>query len=279
MRAQSDPISRLYVDERRRDEILHVAGDRRTSAVITRYGCNGWMSVASRFCNTRSDDEFIHLDVAAEEVQTPDQALRIGDQVGVSFRRGRSKCLFTSVITACDERHAGGACKPAKITVRWPTNLQQMQRRLYERVSIPPGHHIEIAVWPQADDRPGMLEERDTLMEPGLDVAAWTEKGFVSNLSAGGVGAVMGPGRPWTSGETYVCSFRPLEEADALQFHVRLRHVARTPDGGWSLGFQFVGLETTSAGQCQLAQLASIVTALRRRQASGAGLLAYQRRP
>jgi c-di-GMP-binding flagellar brake protein YcgR len=278
MRPQSDPISRLYVDERRRDEILHVAGDRRTPAVITRYGCNGWMSVASRFGHTRSDDECIHLDVAAEELRTPDQALSIGDQVGISFRRGRSKCLFTSVITACDERHAGGSCQPAKITVRWPTNLQQMQRRLYERVSIPPGHVIEIVVWPHPGGRPGTLGKRDGLRDPVLDGAAWTQTGVMSDLSAGGVGVVMEPGRHWNTGETYVCSFRPQEEADALQFDVRLRHVDRTPDGGWSLGLQFVGLETSSAGQCQLAQLASIVTALRRRQASVAGLLGRQRR-
>jgi c-di-GMP-binding flagellar brake protein YcgR len=279
MRPQSDPISRLYVDERRRDEILHVAGDRRTPAVITRYGCNGWMSVASRFGDTRSDRESIHLDVASEGLQASEQALRVGDQVGVSFRRGRSKCLFTSVITACDDRHAGGSCQPAKITVRWPTNLQQMQRRLYERVSIPPGNDVEIVVWPHPENRPRTLGERDGLLDAGLDGAAWTQTGVVSDLSAGGVGVRMGSGRHWTAGETYLCTFRPLEEADALQFDVRLRHVDRTPDGGWSLGFQFVGLETSSAGQCQLAQLASIVTALRRRQTSGADLLACQRRP
>ena len=269
MISATDPIARLYVDDRRRDEILRRAGDRCALAVVTRYGCNGWVSFPSRFAESHVEDGVIRLDVASEESRMPAQALRVGDQVGVSFRRGRTKCLFTSVVTAGAEHGCGAPAGLARITLRWPANLQQMQRRLYERVRPPLDGAIEIVLWspePGASGTPCTERPWSKSADPGPPPGA--RRGRVLNLSAGGIAVVTERGEEWDPGGVFGCSFRPYSGADPLQFDVRLRHTDRTPDGGWTLGFQFLGLETSSAGQCRLAQLASIVTAFRRRHAS-----------
>lgn len=269
MISATDPINRLYVDDRRRDEILRRAGDRCTLAVVTRYGCSGWVSFPSRFAESHVEDGVIRLDVASEESRMPAQALRVGDQVGVSFRRGRTKCLFTSVVTAGADRCCGAPAGLARITLRWPANLQQMQRRLYERVRPPLDGAIEIVFWSHEPGAPGTPRtEQSRQKATVLGPPAWARRGRVLNLSAGGIGVLAERDEDWGPGDVFVCSFRPSSGADPLQFDVRLRHADRTSDGGWTLGFQFLGLETSSAGHCRLAQLASIVTAFRRHHAS-----------
>jgi len=253
-------MQEMCVEETRRDDILCRAADRRLPVMLTRFDYTGWSCLSSRFAGYVRYDELIYF--ARPEPDTSDDArpLRVGERVGVSFRRGRTKCLFTSIVTACDCDEPSIELRNG-LALRWPDELQVMQRRLYERVAPPNGACVSVAVWPGAGrgdetSGPGARQHRPPVHE--------TVDGLLENLSAGGMGLYVNRDMVWQTGDTLRCGFTPRTGSDPLHLDVRLRHIAPHSDGGYSLGFQFLGLESSTTGRCRLAQLASVVSQYRR---------------
>lgn len=262
-------VSDLYVQRQRRDELLFGAGRRRLPVVLTRYGGDGWMSYKSRFVACRPDQGNIYIEQPSGEPTDKRPILRVGEQIGISFRRGRTKCLFNTVVTESSPTRNAQEMNRNAVALRWPENLQEMQRRLYERVGPPPGGPIEVSFQPydvNADESSQLDLRRinPVVPEPPDSSAAGVRQGVLENLSAGGLSVLVGHSSGLHAGDMLSCAFSLQAGGEPLQFAARLRHVRRAHDGRWSLGFQFVGLETSNAGQCRLAQLANIVSGFRR---------------
>jgi len=260
-----------FVDTRRRDQIIGLAADRHLAVVLTHYGSAGWQTCRSRFLDCRIDEQRIFIEPPTGDASEM-TSLSVGEQIGVSFRRGRTKCLFTTVVTGCGQAADDRAESVDTVTLRWPENLQEMQRRAYERVSPPRQEHIEVAYWPIAyqTDAPPASRTPRSMVRPTKTNTANAEtppnarSGKLENLSAGGLSLTV-EGKPaMASGDNVRCSFRPAPKTEILTFDSRVRHIAQTDRNRWSLGLQFVGLETSTEGQCRLAQLAIIVTRFRR---------------
>ncbi len=270
-------IGTPFVDIQRRDQIIGSAADRHLVVVLTHYGSAGWQTCRSRFIDCRIDEQRIFIErPTGDAPETP--SLSVGEQIGVSFRRGRTKCLFTTVVTGCGRAVDDRAESIDTITLRWPENLQEMQRRAYERVSPPRQEHIEVAYWPTVSHGDVSVSSRmsGSCVHPARRATGAAEtppdarRGKLDNLSAGGLSLTVDDKLTASIGDNMCCSFQPAPKTEILTFDAKVRHLAQTDRNQWSLGLQFIGLETSTEGQCRLAQLAIIVSRFRRASVPGA---------
>ncbi|NOT01305.1 MAG: flagellar brake protein [Phycisphaerales bacterium] len=271
-----EPVGQLWVDHARRDEIIRDAAVRHTDVQLTRYGGSGWKTYVSRFVGANKDGTVVWIDAPMNDAAGGSPTLRVGEQVGISFRRGRCKCLFTTTVTDADglQPQDGSAAVPGgtdgadgrdaeAVAIRWPENLQEMQRRVYQRVTPPHGHVVNVTVYPHCLTD-GPVQAAGVVPRGGV-----LSEGRLANLSAGGLCTSATEKPPFRDGDLVIIRFSPRPGGEPLQLDSRVRHVMAAPGNRWSVGFQFVGLETTTTGQCRLAELATIVSAFRRAAARG----------
>ena len=55
--------------------------------------------------------------------------VRAGEHVGVAFRRGHKKCVFTSVVLERQEYDRNSDAPVPALTLSWPESMQELQRR------------------------------------------------------------------------------------------------------------------------------------------------------
>lgn len=240
----------LFVAAERRDQIIGCAATRRLGAVVTWHTDAGWLSYRTRILGCRFEDAEIDLEPPVADRNEPVHALEPGNRIGISFRRGHTKCLFNTVVLRCHRTGSTDEGSAETIAIRWPEKLQEMQRRVYDRVCPPSNQRIDITIH---------AEE----LAAGDGAGRRLVKGRLDNISAGGLSAVFENTDGLCVGQTVTCAFRPNEGAEPLLVDARLRHERSLSKGRTALGFQFVGLETTMEGQCRLAQLATLVSGLR----------------
>lgn len=256
-----EPIGQMWVDAGRRDDIVRNAVARRFDVQLTRYGGSGWTTYASRFVSASDDCSVLWIDPPRHDARDEDSPLRVGEQVGISFRRGRCKCLFTTTVLEANPAPESG--RPVAVAIRWPESLQEMQRRVYQRVTPPPNYVVTVTVFRHClTDGPaqaaGVVPRGGVLSE-----------GRLANLSAGGLCFSTSDKPALREGDLVIIRFSPRPGGEPLQMDGRVRHAIPAPGNRWSVGLQFVGLETTTTGQCRLAELATIVSAFRRSAARG----------
>lgn len=251
-----------FVESRRRDEIIRNATDGGLPATLTRFGSDGWISYRTCFLSCDAAEGNIWIVQPTQEC--PDEALtlRAGEQIGMSFRYRRAKCSFSSVVIGVVAVRGAAAADGYRAVIQWPENLQEMQRRVYRRVSPPAGRRIDVRYW-QAERSSTALGPKDTLARPS-DRSVLS--GRLLDLSAGGLRvAIAAETRgELAKGSLVICEFSPQSGEPALRLETRLQHIEPAIGGRRSIGFQFVGLDTSTEGQYRLARLASIVTAFRR---------------
>ncbi len=243
-----------YMSDRRRDEVLIDAANRQTPVVLTRRpdprSGSGWRMAKSRFCGVVEHRQELLIENPADADAAAWPALVAGELLGVAFRRGHKKCLFNAAV-------AKASLEPTSpcITLQWPGDVQELQRRVYQRECPPPDRQVEVTV--HAIDPAGQQHG--------------TCKGIMEDLSAGGV-RVRHPHPPaFEPGQAVRVAFSLGSRSGLIEADATFRHQEATADGRWSLGFQFVGLETSPQGQALLARIARTVTdfqraAIRRRQ-------------
>lgn len=254
-----------FVETERRDEIIRSATDGGLPATLTRFGSGGWTTYRTRFLSCDADERNIWIVQPKQECQNESLALLAGEQIGISFRLRRAKCSFSSVVIGSVAARRGDGADAYRAVIQWPENLQEMQRRVYRRVSPPPGRRIDVRYWP-AKISPSATGPKEALIGPS-DCGVLS--GRLLDLSAGGLRvAIAEPAGELATGARVICEFSPRSGEPALRLETLLQHIELAVGGRRSIGFQFVGLDTSTEGQCRLAQLASIVTAFRRSHGS-----------
>ena len=170
-----------------------------------------------------------------------------GELFGVAFRRGHKKCLFNAVVVDVGEHSAGDATQSG-FAVRWPGDVQELQRRVYQRACPPAGRRLEVRVVPGGTP----TDEQQAF------------NGAMEDLSAGGM-RIRCPNDPdLETRQAAKIAFALGPRRSELTVDGTFRHSEATADGEWSLGFQFVGLETSPEGQELLVRIARIVTDFQR---------------
>lgn len=246
-------ITQLVTPERR-DRILDESARDHRRVVVTHHGADGWRLYKGTFSRADDADGVLIVELAAEPMEASDLQVEIGDVVGCAFRDGHRKCIFTTEV--CEVRLSGGR---ALLSIRSPDEVQQLQRRAYERAAPPANNVVAVRFWRESSDsRPADPATRDM------------RHGQLVDLSAGGMRVRAADTKNICMNLVYRCAFTPKVGKPAFVLDALLRHREAEEHNRAALGFQFIGLETSPEGRKTLDRLARLVgqfqrTKLRRR--------------
>ena len=238
--------------------VLREALDRRTPLVLSFRGPAGWITFPSRLLGLDGNHARLTVELPAEHDQQWTDQLRGGNYLGVAFRRGHKKCLCTCVVTDGNETRSGRNGR-AGLTLRWPKQIQVLQRRNYYRVPVPPNMELKALIWS------GGLDRKPE--NPAQDKTSMYAR--IRDISLGGM-AVHAPAHedcPFTEGQTVGCEFSTPDN-ERITIEARFRHATCKPNGEKLLGFQFVGLEHGPAGQQCIKQIVGLTRQLTHRRRS-----------
>lgn len=248
-------VSRLLRDSQAQQVVTH-AIDRSLPVTLTHRTVDGWhlRKTRSHFASGAPASNTIGVDMDLPADVPPSSLPGVGDPVGLTFRLNRYKCVFNSVVRAVERRGSR-----LSVTIRWPEELQQIQRRAFERAPVPVGTVIPVRFW---QDDPGCKTsgcERDIRL------------GQLEDLSAGGLRIKVAQSVEVRIGSTYKCVFSVRAGAPALIVDARLRHREVAEQDRSLLGMQLIGLETTLEGRRLIDHLAEVVAQFQRlsRRAGG----------
>jgi len=255
--------------------ILHEAIKKRMPAMVTYRGPKGWAMIKSRLLGVEADSELILLELtndfkaeadtyitesnvynesndSIDELQAESPAslesletddLKLGQSLGVSFRYGHRKCMFSTVMLGKSQRPQQDRNR-CVLRVEWPEEVSELQQRLYHRTPVPYGRMIQVDLQLAQDD-----SSADTLPLP--------QRGRMLDLSAGGISVeIPRETRPrWRQDDQLLCRFATGSDRDLLEVSARIKHCSRTADGQVRLGLQFVGLDACEDGRQTLLQI------------------------
>ena len=230
------------IAEQRRDRVIEDSIRDQRPSVLTLKTDRGWRTYRSRFLSGSRPNGTVVLKVDAQDDSSTVSLPAPGESLGVSFRSGHMKCVFSSVLEGVRTDNDGPI-----ITLRWPSEVQRLQRRVYERVEPQDGNVVAVRFW---------LHE-PVASPPGAEPAV--RYGQLEDLSAGGMRVQTADAEGIQSGCGYRCAFMPKARGPSLVVDATLRHQEATERGRVSLGFQFVGLETTVEGRKTLNSLVKIL--------------------
>jgi c-di-GMP-binding flagellar brake protein YcgR len=223
-----------------RDEMVRSSVHRGTPIVMTHRASGGWQVFKSAFVSCLEESEAL---LVSRPTPSPPEATElppVGATVGINFRVGHKKCVFATIrLSDVDDGES--------MVLSWPDQMYQMQRRAYQRVAPPRDNVVTIRLWRTRKTEGESFGDRQSFY------------GELEDLSAGGICVNVAESADLSPGETIECLFAPRPGAQPLISEITLRHRAEAGAGRASLGFQFIGLETTAEGRAVLAQLAKIV--------------------
>jgi hypothetical protein len=237
------------MSQTRRDEIIADAARRRTPVVLTRHDDGGgWKTYKSRFLGCSERARHLYIEQPGGWGEGPGPTPERGELLGVAFRRGHKKCLFNAMVRSCPGDGPGGAPHSQGFAIGWPDELQELQRRVYQRACPPPDRSIKARFWA---DPPATGPERARV-------------GILQDLSAGGMRVRCADDAGLEMGDNVKIAFALRSREPRFVLDALYRHCEPNSDGTCSLGFQFLGLETSREGHETLARLARTVTTFQR---------------
>ncbi len=224
----------------RRDGILDEARARGSRLTISHRSRDGWRLYPGQFVREAPDGDGPWVRVSGEGVH---EALRAGQEVGLTFRRGHKKCICHSTI---ESSRADGSSLCLQLAT--PSQIQELQRRVFERTLPPADKPIRVHV--RTRELPVAASGRIT--------------GQLEDISAGGMRVKAAMTAPISLGATYLCVLEGGSSRQALELDAVLRHAEAPVNGTASLGLQFIGMEASAAGYEKMLELARFVKYLQR---------------
>ena len=218
----------------------------------------GSMLCRSRFAGDNRQDGGITVEYPVD-LQADEVAPAIGQLIGVSVWGGTRRFAFESDLIARTPARAG---RVETLTLSPPQDIQESQRRLYSRTCVPDEVMIPVNVTPVG-------------LVGAARAGGVPSRGILLDLSAGGMSMTLPADRNnrWRCGDGMTClvALEPAREPREVSGCVR--HVDRAAHGHLRLGIEFVGLESSPAGQETLRQITRASCRLRRAAGRRAGRL------
>ena len=143
------------------------------------------------------------------------------------------------------------------LRIEWPKNVQQMQRRAFQRATPPESAIIPVRFWQTKSNDEAATNDRSSMRH-----------GQLVDMSAGGMRIKTADLDNIELEGAYRCVLTPHPGSSPLVFDARLRHRESTNHGRAALGFQFVGLEVTAEGRKTLTRIARLVNQYQRHRRS-----------
>ncbi len=246
-------MNQLLNDEAadRRSSLLREAVRRGTHAVVSHHGPGGWRTLRTKFGGYDQRRRSLVLSPLIPEAGTEPVELAPGEILGVTFRHGHKKCMFSTALQRFADHETGGSLTRAAAWLNWPDHLQKLQRRVYYRVPPPTGCTIPVSVRvrPPADQ---------------AETSTVEVSGIVEDISAGGMRIRTESPDLLSEGACVQIRFAPQHERETFDLQAVCRHTSGAADGEPTVGLQFIGLEASAKGQEMLIRLARVVTEFHR---------------
>ncbi|HOA74843.1 MAG TPA: PilZ domain-containing protein [Phycisphaerae bacterium] len=245
-------MSTSFLHDGQSYESLSEAIRNRYPATLTYQAADGWTMIKTRFLPAADHED----DAVCLEVLGPEPAAElpeIGRELGVSFRRGSRKCVFTAGLLGCSRLPSKGGRTRIVMRLSWPDIVQELQRRLYHRTPVPPGHYIPVDLW---------LTEAHEAANQDMS----HQRGRMLDLSAGGLSVELPREvRPrWREDDRLACRFAGPADRQPIEVTARITYYERRSDGQVRMGLQFLGLDAGDRGRRVLQQINQITQRLRR---------------
>ncbi len=229
------------------DRVLDESAQHERFAVLTHHGPEGWRLLKGRFAPNEQQSALVQITIPWPNGNRRTLLPEPGDSIGCTFRVGHKKCMFEATVDQTKRLP-----EAASVILRWPSQVQQLQRRVFERSTPPPGNIIAVRFW---------RERNEAANESGLrDI----RHGQLDDISAGGLRIKVARPQDIEDGALYRCTFTAKPGKPPFLLDAILRHREATEDGRASLGFQIIGLEATADGRRTLDRLARLVSHFQR---------------
>jgi c-di-GMP-binding flagellar brake protein YcgR len=226
-------------------ELVHEAVGRHCAVDLSCKLADGWASFRSRLLATEPGTDHVVIDYPESgSLDAPEFAG--GEMIGVSFRRGYMRCMFSTLVIAAVEERLPGARSSRVLKVAMPSEIFRMQRRVFYRAPAPEQQTIEVHMHPVGET-------------PEPDDAPRCYCGTLLDISAGGLSVALANGlHPRWPVETPVeVRLWPEMNEPLLTVTGRLRH-CNVRDEEVRVGLQVSGLETSPEGRACLQRLLRI---------------------
>jgi len=237
------------------DDLLTDAAARNLPAVLTVKVGQSWATFKSRLLGSHPGERYLAVeDPEHDRDPASADAVQLGQNIGVAFRRGSSKYICSTVVDGRAHYRLNERVTMPCLRLRWPGKLQQLQRRAFYRADVPLDHEIPVRFWDGGLARPH---------EAGKP-ASPLHTGRLMDISCGGVRVESDQDPRLKDDQNVGLSFalRPREAPIVLEaVH---RHTSRPEPHRYCHGFQFVGLEMSVEGRSILNQISRFVSELQR---------------
>jgi len=211
-------------------ELLAEAVSRRSPASVSCKLADGWASFKSCFLSIEEDSRNIIIEYPAPK-DLPPPEFTGGESIGISFRRGHRKCVFsTGLLGQCRFPVSTSADIPA-LKLLWPEQMYELQRRLFYRAPVPAQETVPVDI-------------------RKIGSEAQLYRGHMVDLSFGGLSLMFERGQHprWEADEMVDCAFS-LDKEGSFSLDTRLRYCEQTSPQHMRLGLQFAGLENSTDGR------------------------------
>ena len=224
------------------DGMLAWAAERHVDVNVTQCVDGSWQTFRAVFAKFDAEANTIVLQELSDK-ESGETAPQSDLTVGVAFRRGHKKCLFTTTIAGQDGD---------TLLLREPESVRAVQRRAYQRVNIPTHRFIPVKIWE------GGLPNSGEVCFPVCS-------GRVANISMGGVLVdIRADQNPrLQDGDMVGVEIIRRPDVRPLLLDGQFRHCVNENDRV-SLGLQFLGLEHDLPGRSSLSEVAEYVRGVRR---------------
>jgi c-di-GMP-binding flagellar brake protein YcgR len=174
-----------------------------------------------------------------------------GQLLPCSFRRGHRKYLFVSAILDQTTVVIDGQQQEAFV-LSWPEGVQQVQRRLYFRASVPNEMKLAARIW-------NSVAAIDTA-PAGSPLCL----GRILDISAGGTQVQLPSPEALTIDKSYLMEIELPKPEQPVLVLAQVRRIDAIPGSNeYRYGLQFLSLDHTPRGQETLLRLARFTNYLR----------------
>ncbi len=232
------------------DRLIEEAVSARSRVVLTHQTPQGWQTYKAGFVSGSKEARTLEMKLHGCAGARSESLAVQGGTWGVTFRTGHMKCMFSAAAAAEHRPTPDGLL----LTLTWPQELHRLQRRVFQRVVPPKEAVIAVRFW------------RETGASPTAAREPVVRHGQLEDLSAGGMRIQAADPLDICLEGAYRCSFSPRPGAPGLVLDATLRHHQAAEHGRASLGFRFIGLETTPEGRRILDRLARIVSSFQQKR-------------
>ncbi len=249
----------MLMEPTRKDQALAEAVGRGIPVTLSLKQSGAWAVYKSRFLDGERRHDRVLIEYPHDPtLNPPSPDIRPGENVGIAFRRGHKKCVFTAVALGVCRRPSGEGPDVLALELGWPDSVQEIQRRAYYRACVPPDRTVPVELWS------GGAACRAKAGNANRPIY----RGRLTNLSAGGMGMVLPPG-PDPSlrvNDAVGVAFQPEAGGTSFLLDATIRCLGQGPNGSLTIGLQFTGLEATDEGRCLLRQLVRVVNVYQRQE-------------